>query len=490
MKNPWIAIVVPMALAGCMVTPDYVPPEVSVPDRWHEELQSGDVQDGVELAEWWHILEDPILDSLIDRAASGNLDVRTSIARVAEARARYGVVAGQLYPDVNASGSATRIRPSEEEPFGIPGFDASDESSFFLGIDAFWEVDLWGRVARSIESATADVEANIENQRDVNVTLYGEVSGTYVLLRTLQERRRVAVDNVKQQTESMHLANTRFESGLSPRLDVAQAQRILASTEADIPSLDQEIVATTNRLAVLLGASPGALWDELSPQQPIPPAPVHLVVGIPADVLRQRPDIRAAERRLAAQTALVGVATAELYPQFFIDGSFGYSAEDFGDMFQGSSRTWSVGPVMSWNVFDGGRVRGVIGAQEAKVQQALIDYERTVLLALEETENAMTDFIQEQVRLAALQRSVTAAELTLDLSRQLYKEGLSDFQNVLDAQGAVLLQQDLEVSSRGFVTASLVRIYKSLGGGWTPEPEPVPLPETQEGAAGTQAPVD
>jgi len=472
MRTQWIAFVAPVVLAGCMVTPDYVPPEIPVPDQWHEQLQYGEFQDGFELAEWWRILEDPTLDSLIDRSTDGNLDVRTSIARVAEARARYGIIAGELYPDINASGSAKRVRLSEDEPFGLPGFNASDESSFFLGIDAFWEVDLWGRVARSVESAAADVQASIEVQRDVNVTLYGEVASTYVALRTFQERRRVAVDNVDQQTNSLKLATTRFESGLTPKLDVAQAQRILASTEADIPTIDQNIMAASNRLAVLLGEHPGALWEELSDPKPIPGVSPYLVAGIPADILRQRPDVRAAERRLASETALVGVATADLYPQFFIDGSFGYSAEDFDDMFQGSSRAWNIGPLMSWNLFDGGRVRGAIDVQETRVEQALINYERTVLLALEETENAMTDFVQEQLRVAALQRSVTAAEETLDLSRELYREGLSDFQNVLDAQGAVLLQQDLEVESRGFVTRSLVRIYKSLGGGWTPEPRP------------------
>jgi NodT family efflux transporter outer membrane factor (OMF) lipoprotein len=472
------------ALAGCRLGPDYAPPEIAMPDAWHQEFALGEFQDGYELARWWEILQDPVLDGLVERAAVGNLDVRTALARIDEARARYAIVAGQRYPDVNAFGSGDRVRPSENEPFGVPGFEASNESIWQFGVDAFWEVDLWGRVARSIESAEADVQTSIELERDVRVTLFAEVAATYVFVRTSQERLRIAQENVERQQESLDLAQVRFDTGLSPKLDVAQAQRILATTESVIPALEQDFELSKNRLAVLLGQHPGTLDDELNEPSPIPSAPVHVVAGIPANLLRQRPDLRAAERSLASATALIGVAEADLYPQFGLRGNYGYSAEDFSDLTKGSSRNFNVGGVLSWNLFDGGRVRGNIDATEARVEQALSNYEQAVLLALEESEGALTSFVLEQVREEALGRAEVAARESLNLSRDLYREGLTDFQNVIDAQQALLDVQDLRAVSQGLVTGNLVGIYKAMGGGWDPVAEgAVPDPNAEQAPA-------
>ena len=466
-------------LGGCVVGPDYSAPEIAMPDRWHQEFSEGEFQDGYALARWWEILQDPLLDSLVERASLGNLDVRTALARIDEARSVYSIVAGQRYPELNGGGSGSRLRPSENQPFGVPGFDASNESSWSFGLDAFWEVDLWGRVTRSVQSAEADVQATIELERDVRVTLFAEVATAYVFVRTTQDRLRIANENVERQQDSLHLAEVRFETGLSPKLDVAQAQRILATTEAAIPTLQQDLRLAMNRLAVLLGSHPGTLDDELAAAAPIPSAPTHVVAAIPANLLRQRPDLRAAERALASATALVGVAEADLYPQLGLTGSYGYSAKDFADLTKGSSRAFDVGGAFSWKLFEGGRVRGAIDAQEARVEQALTNYEQAVLRALEESEAALTSFVLEQVRVAALERAVIAAQQSLDLSRDLYREGLTDFQNVIDAQQALLDVQDQHAVSQGLVTGNLIGIYKSMGGGWEP------VTESENGSAPT-----
>lgn len=459
------------ALTGCRLGPDYVPPEIRMPDRWNQELSGGEFQDAQALVRWWEVLGDPTLDSLIERADAGNIDVRTALARIDEARARYAIVAGERYPDVNASGSGARIRPSENEPFGVPGFQASNESSWQLGVDAFWEIDLWGRVARSIESAEADVQTAIELERDVRVSLFAEVASTYVFVRTTQERLRIARDNVARQQDSLDLAKVRFDTGLSPKLDVAQSERILATTEARIPALEQDLQLSKNRLAVLLGTHPGNLDDELEAFASIPVAPTEVVASLPANLLRQRPDLRAAERALASATARVGVAEADLYPQFFLSGTYGYSAEDFADLTRGGSRTFDVGGLMSWNLFDGGRVRGAIDVSESRVEQALSSYEQAVLLALEESEAALTSFVLEQVREAALARAEVAAAESLKLSQDLYREGLTDMQNVIDAQASLLAVQDLRAVSQGLVVGNLIGIYKAMGGGWDPVAE-------------------
>jgi NodT family efflux transporter outer membrane factor (OMF) lipoprotein len=456
-----------LILQGCAaVGPDYEAPEIIMPDAWHESLVEGLESGDSNLHVWWKALNDPVLESLIQRAAEGNLDLKTAMARIEEARARRGVAEGEFYPDIDADVSYSREELSENV---VPrGFRTEDQSLYSVGFDAAWEIDVFGRIRRSVESADAALQASVEDYRDVLVTLFAEVALNYTDVRSLQARLEVARENVQAQRETLELVETRFDAGLVPKLDVTQARSNLAISESTMPSLESSLIQAYNRLSVLLGEQPGALQAELAEMSPIPAPPGRILVGIPAELLRQRPDIRRAERDLAAQTAQIGVATADLYPRFSLSGFFAYQARDNEDVFDASSAAYSVGPSIRWNIFDGSRILNNIRVEEARTKQALITYEQTVLLALEEVEDILAAYTREKVRMASLQRAVEATQESVSLVQTLYVDGLTDFQNVLDTERALLNQQDTLMESQGQVTRNLVSLYKALGGGWDP----------------------
>ena len=455
-----------LMLFGCTaVGPDYVPPEVSTPQTW-SGAQAGGVSvaahDSEQLASWWKTLNDPALNSLIERTLSGNLDLRQAIARVREARARRGIVQADLFPTINATGSATASRSSEETGSG------NEIDLYRAGFDAGWELDLFGAVRRSVEAAGASLEATQENLRDVRVSLLAEVALNYVEVRSFQARLSIAEANLAAQEETYEITNARFTSGLTSELDVEQARYNLEGTRSQIPSLQIGLEQAGNRLAVLLGQNPGSLKDELTERVAIPVTSLDVAVGVPAEVLRRRPDIRRAERLLAAQTATVGVATAELYPRFSLSGTIGLEALSFGNLFSSGSRTYGIGPSFHWNIFDTGGIRQNIEVQNALQEQALISYEASVLSALTDVENALVAYAREQVRRQSLLEASLAAGRAVELAQDQYTSGLIDFQNVLNAQRALLSFQDQLTQSEGAVTSDLIRLYKSLGGGWTP----------------------
>jgi len=475
-----ITLVTFALLQGCMtVGPDYEPPDYRAPDRWQSELVHGIATGEAPLQAWWQVLNDPVLDRLMGRAVEGNLDLREAYARIKEARAIRGIAKGERYPDVNGGGDVSRQRQSED--FGpITPIDGNQTDWIYsTGISGTWEVDFWGRISRSIASADADFQASIEDYRDILVLLYSEIARNYVSVRTLQERIKVTTTNVETQRGSLDITQARFKAEISPELDVRQAELNLARTESLIPALRQEAARAVHRLGVLIGENPGALYAELSPPKPIPLPPEEVLVSVPANLVRQRPDIRSAERRLAAQSERIGIATADLYPNFFLLGDFGYLAT--ADLFDYTKRVWSVGPTFRWNLFDGGRVRNRIEAEDARTEQALARYENTVLTALEEVENAIVAYTEETKRQEALLRSVNAAKKSVELVQVLYKSGLTDFQNVLDSERSLAEQEDAYVASVGLVTQNLIAIYRSLGGGWQPDPALVKV-EVQDAA--------
>lgn len=484
MIRPLLAIPLVVGLLhGCAsVGPDYQAPESTTPDKWHQELEQGLAGGEADYRTWWTSLNDPVLDGLIERATEGNRDLRIAFARIKESRARLGIQTGRRWPDINANGTAQRERVSKG--FSDPVVPPQSRNDTFrnIGFDGSWEVDFWGRVKRSIESAGADYEASVEDYRDVLVTLYAEVARNYIEVRTLQERIRLALENVRTQRGTLELVTERERVGLVPKLDIHQAELNLATSESIVPGLDAERIAAINRLSVLLGEPPGALHAELEAPGPIPGPPEQAPVGLPGELVRNRPDLRRAERDLAAHTARIGVATAELYPNFTISGAFHYATFS-GGLFDGGNRSWTYGPFFSWNLFDGGRVRSLIDEHDAKAEQSLQSYERTLLAALEDVENAMTGFARERVRREALERSVTAAQNSVRLVKIQYFHGLTNFQNVLDMERSLFRQQDLEAESEGRISQNLVRIYRSLGGGWDADAPAGPVRSLQDASA-------
>jgi NodT family efflux transporter outer membrane factor (OMF) lipoprotein len=458
-----IALMV-LTLAGCSVGPDYVKPDIPAPVEWSQALRAGLTAEQPEsqaLARWWTTLGDADLSNLVERAIAGNPDLKKALARVREARAKRRVATADLFPAVNAKGSATRSRGSEQTGTG------ETRDLYKAGFDASWEIDVFGRVRRTIEAAQGDLEATQADYEDVLVSLLAEVALNYIEARTLQAQLRVAEENLRAQAETLQLTEWRFEAGLVSRLDVEQARSNLENTRAQLPRLRSGIEEAKNRLAILLGVFPGALDRQLSLRKPIPEAPLEVAVGVPADLLRRRPDVRRAERQLAAQTARVGVATADLYPRFSLPGSIGLEALSSNNLFSTSSRIWSIAGSFAWTVFKGGAIRQNIEVQSALQEQALMQYEAAILTALEDVENALVAYAEEQERRQSLSEATQAAERAVELARDQYASGLIDFQSVLDAERSLLSFQDQLAQSQGQVISNLIGLYKALGGGWT-----------------------
>lgn len=458
------AVVIGLILSSCAaVGPDYTKVEPDAPSKWHTELAGGLTTEELQpetLARWWGTLNDPELESLVERAVKGSLDLKSAHARVREARALRGISRANLFPTLDATASAAKYRSSKNS-----GTGAEDEL-YSAGFDAGWEIDIFGGTRRAVEAAQADLEAIRENLHGVQVSLLAEVVLNYVEVRTYQARLAVTDANIKAQEETWHLNRSRFKAGIINELAVQQSLYNLERTRSQVPTLQTGLAAAQNRLAVLLGQKPGALKEELAEIQPIPVPPLTVAVGIPAETLRRRSDIRLAERSLAAQTARIGVATADLYPKFRLAGSIGLESMDSGDLFDWAGRTWSIGPGISWKIFQAGSIRQNIKVQTARQEQALIQYESAVLKALEEVENVLVAYAKEQRRRESLARATDAAKRAVLLARDQYQAGLVDFSNVLIAQRSLLSFQDELAQCEGAVVSNLVRLYKALGGGW------------------------
>ena len=363
------------------------------------------------LASWWKSFNDPQLDSLVERAVRTNQDLRIAEARVREARAFYRIASSQLWPTVDAGGSYARENQSKNQPIlgslPMPSGIPFENNVYQAGFDASWEIDVFGGNRRAVEAGKAEVAAAEFGRRNVLVTLLGEVARNYVELRGCQRRLEIATNNLKTQEEALALAQDRFKNGLTSDLDVQQAATLLANTRAVIPMLETGIQGYIHRLGVLLGQPPEALLAELSAPAPIPSAPPNVPAGLPSELLRRRPDIQQAERQLAASTARIGVATADLFPKFSLTGVAGYESTSASDWFAGGSKFWSLGPTVQWRIFDAGRIRANIRVQDARQEQALAAYEKTVLMSFEDVENSLVAYAKEQIRRRSLEDAVT-----------------------------------------------------------------------------------
>ena len=463
-----LAASVTLILAGCAVGPDYRPPQTAAPDQWHELPQTGvkvESPDAPSLAAWWTTLNDPQLNEFIERALAENKTVKQAYARVVASRAQRAISASGFWPSIGASASASRTE--SESNFNESGEVVSSVGeSYSTGLSASWELDLFGGQRRSYESATAQLGASEADLRDVMVVLLGDVGLSYIGVRTAQSRLDYAERNLESQREALDITRWRTDAGLTTVLDVEQANTSYQQTRAQIPSLESSLVQNMNRLAVLTGQTPGALEASLQDRKPIPVAPVEIVAGVPADVLRRRPDIRSAERQLAAQTAQVGVATAALYPSLTLSGSISWSSLTASDLLDGF-RNERSGVSLNLPLFNGGALRQNIKVQNALVDQALAAYESVVLAAYEEVENSLDAWTSEQRSHAALVEAVGSARRAAELALIQYNSGLVDFQTVLTADRQLLSLEDSLAVSDGEITSNLVRLYKALGGGWS-----------------------
>lgn len=464
-------------LSACAVGPDYREPPIPARDEWQSQPQSGASADAATLASWWTALNDPTLNQLIERAVAENKDVKQAVSRVIESRARRSITAAGFFPTISSSAGGSHTDSdsssldSDADSFGSSG----GRETYSSGLDAGWELDIFGGTRRSLESSTAQLAASEADLRDVLVTLLGDVALSYISVRTTQSRLNFAERSLQSQREIMDITGWRAQAGLATELDVEQAKANYAQTRAQIPSLESSLTAAKNRLAVLTGEQPGALSQVLDERKAIPAAPADIISSVPAEVVRRRPDVRGAERRLAAQTAQVGVATAALYPSLSLSGSIGVTAASAGDLVSNNFGTTSYGLSLSMPIFRAGALRQNINAQNALVDQALASYEATVLAVYEEVENALTAWVNEQRRHAALIEAVTSARLAYDLAVVQYNSGLVDFQTVLTADSQLISTEDALAVSDGEITSNLVRLYKALGGGWSVFPSTTAL---------------
>lgn len=463
------ALISLVALTGCMIGPRFTPPRAPLAEGWSERGDDAVDTTRQEYRDWWLVFGDPLLQSLIDTAYRQNLDLRMAGVRVLQARAQLGLAIGELYPqqqEVTASLAYNRI------PLSIP-YNVINNTYWqsFIGAQAGWELDLWGKVRRGIESADYAFLAAVAGYDDILVTLLGDVASAYVQIRTLQARIDIARENIERQRTAVRIAEARFHGGVVTKRDVYQAENALGATEAAIPELTIALQQTRNALSLLLGTPPGGLEDILAGPAPIPAAPAQAAVGIPADLLRRRPDIRRAELQAAAQCSQIGVAKADLLPAFTLVGNVGTLSSDVGraslsDLFTSKSLLYSAGPTLQWNVLNYGQITNNVRVQDARFQELLIGYQQAVLSAQQEVENALAVYLQSRRQAAFLRQSAAAAEGALEIAMNEYMEGTADFTTVLTAEENLFRAEDNLAVAQGNIPLGLIAAYRAVGGGW------------------------
>jgi len=512
------------AMTGCMIGPNYSAPVVKINPAFTETQAPPTTQASIVAAvtgppvEWWTTFRDMELESLIHRAAKQNLSLKQAASRVRQARAQRGVTGADLLPNFNldggyqrghgsnnveiplgafggSSGSKSpassgkgkltlpnRITPTVNEaanpggpqsPLGLGGLPGASTDLYQVGFDSTWEIDVFGGQRRAVEAAIDDIQAAREDHRDVLVSLLAEVARNYVELRGLQKQQAIAQENLNAQQQTLDLTKSKFDAGFVTNLDVTRQATQVATTAAVIPALDDQIRVHIHTLGVLLAEDPNALLDELTKVQPIPAVPPEIPIGLPSDLLRRRPDVRRAERQLAAATARIGQAQADLLPKFSLTAALGFDSSRPKALFDWSSRYWALSPGVSWPIFDAGRIQFNIKVTNEQQAQAADNYQLVVLNALKDVEDSLASYRNEQLRHEALQQAADAAKQSVQLARQQYEQGITDFITVLDAERDEFGAQDSLAQSQSAISTDLIALYKALGGGWEvmlPEP--------------------
>ncbi len=471
--------IVLLIVAGCKVGPNYQNPKMPMPAQFGESTTRPATRPAVALEHWWDAFDDPMLNSIIDDAVQNNLDLKSATARLRQERAQRGVTASAWFPTVNVDGAYTRQRRTGIQSGAISGTGGNTtiinggdrySSLWNTGFDATWELDIFGSVSRNVEAANATVQADIEDRRDVLVTLLAEVARDYIDLRGAQRDLTITRNNETSQQQTLNLTRERFRAGIASDLDVAQAEAQVATTAANIPTLEAQIRQEIHAISVLTGKDPEALSAQLTPPKDLLVKLPAVPLGLPSQLLERRPDIRRSERQLASATALVGVAVADWFPKFSLTGSYAWQATKAAHLFSDTNNFWDIGPSVTWPIFDAGRIRANIQVQNALTDQALDTYEKTVLTAMQDVEDSMVAYDREQARRVALAQAVSSNRRAVDLSNQLYSRGLIDFLTVLDSERQLFTAEDLLVRSDTAVSENLIALYKSLGGGWEDTP--------------------
>ncbi len=480
-------------LAGCTMGPDFKQPSLFSPASWFASRPppprtvSMTAPERVDPA-WWQLFNDPVLTSLAEQVAADNLSVRLATIRLAESRYQRGVAAADQFPGVNGNGSYTREKVSNKGVAALLGGSGSSQATsqnglggtsnglpspgipsfdlFQAGFDASWEVDLWGRVRREVESADASVEASAEARRDSLLSTLAELARDYIQLRGQQRDLAIAQETLASDQRSLQLTQDRQTGGLTTELDVTNAAAEVASTAAEIPNLQQQIAASMNALAFLLGETPGALNAKLQTAKPVPPVPPTVPVGVPSELARRRPDIRQAEAQLHAATADIGVAQANFYPQITLSGSPSLQPLQLSNLGDWAAKTYAIGPSITLPIFEGGRLKYTLELRKAQQQEAAVTYQQTVLRAFHEVDDALTAYSAEQMRQRQLAVAVAQSQRNLDLARQQYTQGLATFLEVLTAERTLYTAERSYADSTTTISTNLVQLYKALGGGW------------------------
>jgi NodT family efflux transporter outer membrane factor (OMF) lipoprotein len=492
-----LALTAALLTGGCTVGPEFTAPEWATPTTWLRDLLakptpklSYAVAEPIDPA-WWNLFHDAQLSALEKRVAAENLDVQIAVIRVAESRAQLANARSAEFPTLNANASYTRQKASDYGIFanapsavgangasgnttgGLKGGALAPFDVYQTGLDASWEIDLWGSVRRSVESAKASTQAAEEAKRAALLSSLAEVARDYIQLRGAQAMLQIARENVHTAEQSLRLTQQRAAGGVTTDLDVANASAQLRTTAAQIPALEQREAALINALSLLLGQGPNALRAELVKHRPVPPVPPKVPVGLPSELARRRPDIRQAEAQLHAATANIGVAVAAFYPSVTLSGSVGLQALQFSQAFDANARQYSLGPGVTIPLFEGGRLTAQLQLTQAQQQEAAIQYQRVVLQAWHDVDNALTAYQTEQARRNQLILAVADNRRALNLAQSRYRQGVSDFLSVLDAERSLLDTQQQLADSTTNVSVNLVSLYKALGGGWETD---MPIP--------------
>ncbi len=511
----WVGWITCLVISGCTVGPDYQPPETHLPEHWSAAGPGITTTRPADVGDWWTVFGDPVLNELIERAARSNLELKIAAARVREARALRGGIAADGWPQVGVTGAYAYKGRSRNRRPGKPddsvgrqfrdalidetadnildtswdpaGFATDvmgntlgsvltqrnnerqrprDQNLFEAGFDAGWELDIFGGVRRSVEAADAETDAAREDYHNVRVTLVFEVARNYVEARDCQRRIAIIRQNIEIQQKTLDLTRILSENGAASELDVAQARTQLSATYSQLPVLETSFRQAIHRISLLVGELPDATLAELAQEAPAPVTPLEIPLGLPSDLVRHRPDIRRSERLLAAATARIGVATADLFPRFSLTGAFGSESHDLRRFLDARSLFWAVGPSVSWPILDGGRIRANIEAQGADQQRALAEYELAVLNALKEVEDALIAYRNERTRYQHLTNAVEANRQAVSLANIQYQEGMSDFMVVVDTERTLCKYEDQLVRSGTQTTLCALAVFKALGGGW------------------------